>query len=134
VDFFGAWLLRRHILDENFLAEFRAQSRLHEILYRLWWVTSDCGRSLLRWSTLMTVIAVFYAVLYTFVGIDFGSHKTWLSPLYFSVVTFTTLGYGDVLPASTVGQAVVISQVLLGYLGLGGLLSIFANKMARRAG
>jgi len=29
-DFCGAWLLRRHVLDENYLDEFRKQSPSHE--------------------------------------------------------------------------------------------------------
>ena len=134
VDFAGAWLLRRHVLDENFIAEFRGQSRTHEWLYRLWWVTSDCGRSIGRWTAWTVLIAVVYAGIYTVVDIDYGAHETWLSPIYYSVVTFSTLGYGDVLPSSAAAQATAMSEVILGYVGLGGLLSILADKMARRAG
>jgi len=136
VDFAGAWLVRRHILDENFLAEFRSQSPLHERLYLLWWLTSDCGRSLYRWGLFAFSVAVLFAIIYSFrvIGIDYGDHPTPLSPLYFSIVTFTTLGYGDALPTSVVGQVLVIVEVILGYVGLGGLLSILANKLARRAG
>jgi len=136
VDFAGAWLVRRHILDENFLAEFRSQSPTHEKLYQLWWLTSDCGRSLYRWGLFAFAVAVLYAILYSFpaVGIHYGDHPTLLSPLYFSIVTFTTLGYGDILPTSLWGQVLVITEVVLGYVGLGGLLSILANKLARRAG
>ena len=43
------------------------------------------------------------------------------------------LGYGDVVPASIPAQILAVFQALLGYVGLGGLLSILANKMARRA-
>ena len=56
------------------------------------------------------------------------------SPLYYSVVTFTTLGYGDALPKTVVAQAFVIAEVILGYVMLGGLLSLISNKLARRAG
>ena len=133
VDFSGSWLVRRHMLDENFLAEFRAQSSMHKKIYFLWWLTSDCGRSLYRWSLFTFVIASLYAVAYSFVAIDYGPHASLFSPLYFSIVTFTTLGYGDVLPASGFAQLLVVTEVILGYLGLGGLLSILANKMARRA-
>ena len=75
----------------------------------------------------------FYALLYTFVDIDYGERKTWLSPFYYSIVTLTTLGYGDVKPASTWGQVVAMIEVVSGYMMLGGLLSIFNNKIARRA-
>lgn len=134
VDFTGAWLLRRHALDENYIEEFRTQSDLHEWLYRLWWVTSDCGRSLLRWSAWTVVIAALYALAYTQVDIDWGDHETPLSPVYYSVVTFTTLGYGDVLPGSVAAQILAISEVILGYFSLGGMMSILSDKLARRAG
>ncbi len=53
--------------------------------------------------------------------------------MYYSIVTITTLGYGDVVPASLPAQVLAVSEALMGYVGLGGLLSIFAQKMARRA-
>ncbi len=134
VDFTGAWLLRRHIQDENYLHEFRTQSAGHERLYQLWKLTSDCGRSLWRWSLWTAMIALVYAAAYTQVAIDWGEEPTMFSPVYYSVVTFTTLGYGDVLPGSTAAQLLAMSEVVLGYFSLGGMMSILSDKMARRAG
>lgn len=132
-DFTGAYLMRRFAMDQNYLEEFRTQNAAHEWLYRLWWLTSDCGRSFARWGGLTAINALAFAGIYTRVGADWGAHETWLSPLYFSVVTLTTLGYGDVRPTTLLGQLVVMSQVTSGYVMLGGLMSIFSNKMARRA-
>ncbi|MDW3179368.1 MAG: pentapeptide repeat-containing protein [Acidimicrobiia bacterium] len=134
VDFTGAWLLRRHALDENYLHEFRNQSDRHEWLYKLWWITSDCGRSLFRWTAWTVVIAMIYAVAYTQVTIDWGDAETSFSPVYYSVVTFTTLGYGDVLPGSVAAQILAVSEVILGYFSLGGMMSILSDKIARRSG
>ncbi len=133
VDFCGAYMLRRFIMDENYLDEFRRHSRMSAIVYKIWWATSDCGRSFVRWALWTALLAVVFAAIYSVVAIDPGDHGTALTPLYFSVVTLTTLGYGDVLPASATAQCVAVVQVCLGYFMLGGLLSIFANKMARRA-
>ncbi|MEM7310293.1 MAG: pentapeptide repeat-containing protein [Planctomycetota bacterium] len=133
VDFNHAHLCRRFILDQNYIEEFRTQSRASAVLYRLWWLTSDCGRSLVRWGLLTLTIAVAFAGLYTQVEVDYGDYRTPLSPFYYSVVTLTTLGYGDSLPASTAAQVVCMAEVVLGYVMLGGLLSIFSNKMARRS-
>ncbi len=133
VCFNGAYLLRRFALDQNFLNEFRAESRGHAALYWVWWATSDCGRSFVRWALWTLLIAAIFAGIFTQVEIDPGSYETALTPLYYSVVTLTTLGYGDVLPASSAAQLVAMLEVILGYVMLGGLLSIFANKMARRA-
>ena len=102
-------------------------------MHAIWWVTSDCGRSFTRWALWIGALAVVFAALYSFVGVDYGEYETWLSPFYYSVVTLTTLGYGDVLPSTLGGQVVAMLEVSIGYVMLGGLLSIFSNKMARRA-
>jgi uncharacterized protein YjbI with pentapeptide repeats len=133
VDFTSAYALRRSIMDENYLYEFRNTSRTNALIYQVWRATSDCGRSLVRWGALTLVMALSFALAYAQVDIDYGDYETWLSPFYFSVVTLTTLGYGDVLPASLPAQIVVLAEVLMGYIMLGGLLSIFATKMGRRA-
>ena len=52
--------------------------------------------------------------------------------LYYSVVTFTTLGFGDVTPRTQPAEFWVALEVCIGYVMLGGLISIFANKLARR--
>lgn len=133
VDFCGAYLVRRHIMDENYLFEFRHRSRLSGVLFRIWSVTSDCGRSFTRWALWTVLVAVLFGLAYTQVDLDYGDHQTWLSSMYFSIVTLTTLGYGDVLPASVAAQILAVAEVVLGYVALGGLLSIFASKMSRRA-
>jgi hypothetical protein len=121
------------ILDQNYLDEFRKASRTSAAIYYVWWLTSDCGRSFTRWAAWTGFAMLFFASLYGTVDVDYGDHQTFLSPLYYSVVTLTTLGYGDVVPASLGAQIIAIVEVLIGYLALGGLMSIFANKMARRA-
>ncbi len=133
INFAGAYMLRRFIMDQNFLKEFKEKSHLHRFLYYLWWITSDCGRSMTRWFLWIFVEIVFFGFLYTLVEVDYGPHRTWLSPFYYSLVTITTLGYGDVVPASLGAQVIAMIEVITGYLMLGGLLSIFANKIARRA-
>ena len=60
-----------------------------------------------------------------------GGANSLLSPFWFSIVTFTTLGYGDVLPIRWIGELLVIIEVVLGYSMLRLLLSILANKVAR---
>ncbi len=133
VNFSGAYLMRRFIIDQNFLYEFKHRSRLTSLLYNIWWITSDCGRSIARWCFWTFLLVLLFGLLYTVTDVNFGQYKTWLSPFYYSVVTLTSLGYGDVVPASASAQMIAMLEVLLGYVMLGGLLSIFANKMSRRA-
>jgi len=133
LDLRGAYLVRRYIADENYLYEFQASSRFHRAIYLVWWATSDCGRSLFRWFVLLLCVTLTFAAIYTLVDIDYGEYVTPFSPIYFSFVTLTTLGYGDGVPASLTAQIFVTLQAISGYMGLGGLLSILGNKMARRA-
>jgi uncharacterized protein YjbI with pentapeptide repeats len=132
INFAGAYSMRRCVVDQNYLKEFRERSRFATMLYWLWWITSDCGRSLTRWCFWITLQLLLFAGLFKFVGLDYGDHPTPLSPLYYSVVTLTTLGYGDIVPSSSAGQIIAMIEVITGYVMLGGLLSIFSNKMARR--
>ena len=133
IEFSGAYMVRRAIMDQNYLHEFRSRDRRHELLFKLWRLTSDCGRSFARWGILTAAVAVAFALLYTQVALDYGDNETILSPFYFSVVTLTTLGFGDVLPASLAAQILVLIEVVVGYVMLGGVLSIFATRMGRRA-
>jgi len=133
VDFTGAYLIRRHIMDENYLFEFRNRSRHAAMVYWFWSVSSDCGRSVLRWALWTALFAVGFAGLYANMDIRWGDDPTGIAPLYFSVVTLTSLGYGDITPATAVGQATVMVEVVVGYVLLGGLISILSTKMARRA-
>ena len=132
INFSGAYMLRRFIIDENYIKEFKEHNKLTRFLYYLWLITSNCGRSMFRWFCCSIILVFLFAWLYNFVGIDYGPHPTPLSNIYFSVVTMTTLGFGDVIPSSAAGQLLVMLEVITGYIMLGGLLSIFSNKMARR--
>lgn len=133
VNFVGAYLFRRFAMDQNYLAEFRGRGRWQSFVYQVWWLTSDCGRSVTRWAACTIALAVAFAGLYACVDVGYGDHETALSPFYFSVVTLTTLGYGDVLPRSVAAQITCIVEVICGYVMLGGMLAIFSNKIARRA-
>ncbi len=128
----GVFMWKRFVTDQNYLAEFRTRGRLAESVYWMWWATSDCGRSMLRWMICTTVLVAAFGTLFSMLAVDYGPHATWLSPYYFSVITITSLGYGDVLPISAAAQAAAMLEVTIGYLMLGGLLSILSNKMARR--
>jgi uncharacterized protein YjbI with pentapeptide repeats len=63
-----------------------------------------------------------------------GAQKQdFVAALYYSIVTFTTLGFGDIYPITTEGRIAIIVEVLLGYITLGLLLAVLANTVARRS-
>ena len=57
-----------------------------------------------------------------------GDIRSFIHALYFSVVTMTTLGFGDIAanPDSWQGQILLMIQVILGYVLLGALVTRFA--------
>ena len=60
-----------------------------------------------------------YGIIFESLGLNennvFVEHPHRLTALYFSIVTWTTLGYGDVTPAGF-GRVVVSIEVLTGYI------------------
>lgn len=100
----------------------------------LFWLFSDYGRSTSRIALTFLIFALAFGGLYhiwpDFVETNHGVGKIanlWHA-LYFSVVTMTTLGFGDIHanPASGLGQTVLMAQVILGYVLLGALVTRFA--------
>jgi len=109
------------------------------MLFRAWGLI-DHGRSLAKVGFYAFIIATLYGLIYLmdmtydWQIMDYSnSAKTWFTPFYYSVVTYTTLGFGDVTADSLFGEIFVISEVILGYFTLGLLLAILANTIARRS-
>jgi hypothetical protein len=97
---FGNALLKRAAADQDFLdtleAHLKGSRRM--VLFRAWGII-DYGRSLVRVAVLSFGLAPLYGAVYRmFPGILSyqQSAKTWFTPYYFSIVTYTTLGFGDV--------------------------------------
>jgi uncharacterized protein YjbI with pentapeptide repeats len=105
-------------------------------LWLLWKVTCDCGRSFLRWAVWCLGIALVFGLIFWLGGVvevpgpsEAGREANALTYFYFSIVTFTTLGFGDVTPTGNAGEIWVMLEVILGYVMLGGLISIFTTKL-----
>ena len=95
------------------------------------------------WILLSFVIALLFGVAYAnyfswgwlpnLGGQIEAIESTAFTPYHFSFVTFTTLGFRDITPkGSLVGEYVTV-EVMLGYLMLDGLISIFSSKIAQRS-
>ncbi|MBU1390227.1 MAG: potassium channel family protein [Gammaproteobacteria bacterium] len=86
------------------------------------------------------VCIIFFALIYFFCSpeelCNFNKELSPVSALYFSVVTITTLGYGDILPTSELMQVVISIQALLGIIILGMLInaawSNYAEKVEKK--
>ncbi len=54
---------------------------------------------------------------------------SWIDSLYFSVITLTTVGYGDLTPETTLGKLFTIVYILIGL----GILLAFINLVAQHS-
>jgi len=128
--------LRRYIYDQRYLRSFKSN---HPFLYRIWQISCDCGNSISLWAAWSLLFATIWGFVYKTTGparFNLGGEEwSWFAPFYYSIVTFTTLGFGDITPKLGEWglQMLVTAEVIMGYIMLGGLISIFANKLARRS-
>lgn len=110
---------------------------------RFWfnaWSLIDYGRSLGRLALGAFAVMMIFGIVFhldSAFGWQFfdlpAAANSPISPYYYSVVTYTRLGSGGITPTHWVGEIVLVSERILGYVTLGLLLSILANKVARRA-
>ena len=132
----GSPMFKRFVTDQEYIEEFRS-SVWRVPIYLIWLIFADCGRSLSRWAGWSILVALFFGIQYYDIGqsgFDIKNLEWNLGTLmYYSVVTFTTLGFGDVVPKTQEAAQWVMAEVIIGYLMLGGLISIFATKLVRRS-
>jgi len=130
----SAWF-RRFARDQDFIEEFRS-SRLRFPIYIIWLLFSDCGRSLFLWLSWAVVLALLFASKFYALGEAAFSREglPWGfgAAVYHSVVTLTTLGFGNLKPLTMEAAWWVMAEVVLGYLMLAGFISILVAKLARR--
>lgn len=113
--------------------------KMMELMFSFW-KRIDYGRSLTKPFLYAIVLSGLFGVIYFFdmnLGwglMDYsGSAQSWITPFYYSIVTYTTLGFGDITPQHWLGEIIVVIEVILGYTTLGLILSILANRVARQA-
>lgn len=140
---------KRYVAEQQFI---RAFKKANPMLARLWRWSSDYGRNLGLWAFWSLFFALLFAITYMpfpswlpewiqewspqfhqATGQYSGESLTFWNSFYFSIVTFTTLGFGDVVADNATARFLVTMEVIFGYLMLGGLISIFANKLASRS-
>lgn len=148
---------------------FYKHRRLLGLPWRLFWLTSDYGKSTGRIVFAFILTSFVFAVVYLIptpspswfpewlpqfecepIVANLDSYETesgeklrieggklWLRSFYFSIVTMTTLGFGDMHanPSGYWGHILIALQVILGYVLLGALITrlaiLFQSKSAR---
>lgn len=131
-------LLARYIGDRQFLHHFRQK---YPKAYWLWYYSSHCGESVRLWAGWSLMFALLWGFIYLIAGPQpFGYESgnwsfNYFAPFYYSILTFTNFGFGGIAPGIECWwlQVIVSAEVIMGYVMLGGLISIFAMKFARRS-
>ena len=86
------------------------------------------------WCFLATIIV--FAVIFTFLGEEHWNAEhpveDFWSALYFSVVSITTLGFGDMFPVSGIARVLVCAECILGLIFMGLFLNDISAAQAEK--
>ncbi len=81
-----------------------------------------------RWVALIGAILLGTGTVFY----HFQEKLTWLDSLYFSTITLTTIGYGDIVPHTPTGKLFTIFYVLIGVGIIAAILNILVKNAAQR--
>ena len=59
--------------------------------------------------------------------------NTFYSPYFYSFATFASMGAGQAGPNNFAAEIWITFEVIIGFIMLGGLISIFSEKLSRRS-
>lgn len=134
---YGSRRFIEFLRHQDYLEEIFSAKRGAVIIY-LWWIFADCGRSFGRWAGWTLIFIMLFAFVFSLLGPDHFSTINLPfgvpSMLFYSVVTFSTLGFGVIAPKTGVSAFLTAVEVIVGYVMFGGLISIFSSKITRRGG
>lgn len=105
--------------------------------------TCNYGESVSRFIILTLAVIISFAIAYYpnpwgwgFIELkgvvwssSFPSFENSIAAGYFSVITFVTLGYGDIHPANTAARIATCLEVIFGYVMFGTLLVLVVRKL-----
>ena len=142
----GLFYFAGHFFSKEMVMRRRQQPKLsiERITSKLVDVFCGYGEKPLRVIVFSIFLIVIFATLYFFTGLSFNdsslvfsmhaslweNSKTYVSALYFSVITFTTLGYGDITPLG-VARALAALEAFMGSFTLALFVVVFVKKMTR---
>jgi voltage-gated potassium channel len=110
----------RYVSDANILLE---------VLSASW------RKTLVFVYTVLTVVVIFASLMY-FIERDGGSFTSIPQSMYWAIVTLTTVGYGDIIPATPLGKVIASLIMITGYgiiaVPMGIFFSEFTEANKRR--
>lgn len=85
---------------------------------------------LLFFSSVLMVVMLFAALMYTIESPESGFTSIPMS-MYWAIVSMTTVGYGDIVPATSLGKAITMVLMLLGYSIIAVPTGVFSAQVIR---
>jgi len=105
------------------------EGKIRSLLNRFLWYTSSYGESPVRVFLTTLLVILIYTFLYWIFGAVEGA-KSFTENLYFSVVTFTTVGYGDYIPKPGY-HLLAESEAFLGAFMMAFFVVVLSRKVIR---
>ena len=111
----------------------------HWFEYKFLELTCLYGNNFMRWGVTAVVFATILAGFYFLIDLPLEeasqtvSHETghWFDYIYYSMVTLTSLGYGDIAPKVFPSKFLATFETLLGFLMLGILITLIQRRISR---
>ncbi|MBD8532284.1 MULTISPECIES: potassium channel family protein [unclassified Massilia] len=122
---FEAWLSPRY-------ARTTLRFKLKWAVSMIDWLIWGYGERPARiFSAGLMIVLVYAAVFFSIrdqISFGEGGANSSMNCLYFSMVTFSTLGYGDILPKTSLARLLCGSEALLGAFTMGLVVAGFSNR------
>jgi len=144
VDSVGACnpLVLKYIKDQSWLEaklEESKKNRRSRFWMFLWGISCGYGSNIGLWLFWCGVLILSFAITYCagwnylFTDVSPAGWAKFGNALYGSMVTFIPMTMENLHPSGLAGKLIMLEEGILGYVMLAGLISIFANRIARLA-
>lgn len=108
----------------------------HFLEYKFLEITCNYGTSLFRWATTTLTFSILMAVIFWAVDMSLvESLRTvqgevyWFDYFYYSMITMTTVGFGDITPIAFIPKLLAILEAFFGFLMLGIFIGLIQKKL-----
>ena len=91
----------------------------------------------LSYTQFIVILSFIFAVLYGVIGSyllrdQFNGIKDWSDAIYFTVVTYSTVGYGDITPISDEARLFAVSMIFIGLGAFAAILTFIVSTFVDR--
>lgn len=86
-----------------------------------------------NWIWIYLILILGFTIIYRVISsenFNFSNHNI-INCFYFSVVTITTLGFGDVYPITDTGRVLVTIEVISGIISIGYFFNVLSIKLSK---